>query len=364
MAFLKKHITFVLGFLPGVFFLIVVAALTFLATKGLDWGYVTATDIDTYAFLGVHQRILEGLASGNIKQAFTYAFYNYGYVYFLLNTLFIAPFSGFEWGWILMPRLLSLGWTMGTLWLIYRMTKRVSGPLVGIMMVSLVLSLPFFIKAAIWTHPEMMMLFFLVAMFERLLLSVDHKRFLQAALYFGLAVGVKFQAITMAPLLGVVGVLWLYRFPKIQTVKTMVFSFFTILAGYLIVNPHMLHPRGQYLFWTMLRENILSNANNHGTGISVTFLEKMYMVLQCYFSPISLGVFFCVTVWGVLSIRQCLFGRDVWIGLWVTLVINWGILLGSVSKLWPHYYLVVAVFSVIGGLQFLFGYRDCCEIDI
>ena len=78
MVFLKKYITFVLGFLPGVFFLIVAAALTFLATKGLDWGYVTATDIDTYAFLGVHQRILEGLASGNIKQAFTYAFYTYG----------------------------------------------------------------------------------------------------------------------------------------------------------------------------------------------------------------------------------------------------------------------------------------------
>ena len=198
--------------MPGIFFLIVAAALVFLATKGLDWGYVTATDVDAYAFLGVHQRILEGLASGNVKQAFTYAFYNYGYGYFLLNTLFIAPFSGFEWGWILMPRLLSLGWTMGTLWLIYRMTKRVAGPWLGIMIVSLVLSLPFFIKAAIWTHPEMMMLFFLVAMFELLLLALDHKRFLQAALYFGLAVGVKFQAITMGPLLGVVGVLWLYPF--------------------------------------------------------------------------------------------------------------------------------------------------------
>jgi len=234
---------------------------------------------------------------------------------------------------------------------LYRISREIVGAWRALCFLTLIMSMPFFIQAATWTHPDMMMLFFLVATLQFLLLRFRKRWLFWASFCFGLAVGVKFQAIMMAPLLGLVLLIRLGEISFFRLLKGLLLSIGSVFSGYLLCNPHILHPRGRELFGMFFRENMLSNATNHGTGLPVTVATKFYAVLlHWYYSPLFVVVIimsFAVSLmYGLRKKNRRIFFRnnDVWIALSVTLGLNFLILFGSVQKNWPHYYLVVSVF--------------------
>ena len=66
--------------------------LGWLGFQNTDIVALPSTDMDAYAFICSYVKIWNGILHHSPKEIMGYGFYNYGWIYFLFNTLLIVPF--------------------------------------------------------------------------------------------------------------------------------------------------------------------------------------------------------------------------------------------------------------------------------
>jgi len=96
-----------------------------ISSKGLDLNYLWFINIDEWAFHGSLLRIFQGVASFDLKIFYGTGFFNYGHLYFLINSFFSYPFYliGNTEGLVMVPRIVSSVSSIVTIIYIYKIFK-------------------------------------------------------------------------------------------------------------------------------------------------------------------------------------------------------------------------------------------------
>ena len=338
---------------------ILIAALLYLSWLGFqntDIVSLSSTDIDAYAFIGVYIKLWNGLLQHSPKEIMAYCFYNYGWVYFLFNTLLIAPFLLLKkWSLIIfIPRLLSILPAIATVAVLYNVCRLALDKATSTGLALLILTMPFFWTTALLTHPDWIMTLFLsLAIWDLFKDNLQgEKQYRNFVVYMGLAIAFKLQGLTFLPLLG--ACLFFSNHTFTQKIKKLSLSLISILGLYLVINPYLIHPRGLNAFLFVLKENLESNATNHGSGIHVSLIEKIqFVLLKGYYNiPLLILITCLLLVYTGLIINKNLLKLEknnytlpsILSG---TILLNIGYLFLKVNKLWEHYYASCMVLSVL-----------------
>ncbi|PAF46340.1 hypothetical protein BKH41_09280 [Helicobacter sp. 12S02232-10] len=344
---------------------IVFCVFAYMNYRFLDIQFLGATGGDELPQFHQWLNMYEGFKHFNIEKIFRFEFYNYGFVWYLLNLVVIAPFHlmhNTEMA-IYMPRLLNGFFSVLCLWMVYKICRLYLSALYAYGVVLLIILMSGFWAMGYMVKPDVLQAFFIL--WSVFLLALDKFRFGKmyygAIFVFGLAVGAaKFQAVMFFP------VLYAYIFIPYLRDKT-TFSFKKMLLHcvgvsvatmflWLVLNPYLFHPRGMRAWWDMFVFNMESNATNHGSYIHVSLRDKIFNVIDFYyFEIIVFVILLCICfalLWWFFSKKSHQDGAkiykwDFFVVLNVGFLISLFYLLFAVNKAWSIYYLSTIYLGVL-----------------
>ena len=313
-----------------------------ISSKGLDLNYLWFINIDEWAFHGSLLRIFQGVASFDLKIFYGTGFFNYGHLYFLINSFFSYPFYliGNTEGLVMVPRIVSSVSSIVTIIYIYKIFKyegeKYLLPLI------LVLSFPsFWINSTIF-HPDWP--YTCCVIISIYYLSKDNwgfgSNFKISCFFFAVSFSLKIQAITCIP------IYFFYMLfaknTRIEIIKHSLFFFITLVSLRLITNPYLFHPEGFNAFIEGFLSDMNSNKTNHGSGNIISVFEKIQMINKYYLSYVSIAIISLSIV--LFSLKKL---KKITLVILLTFIINIGYLLIFVNKAWQHYYLTSFILLII-----------------
>lgn len=341
----KRYVDFVLF----VVLLCVFSWFAFVAYDGLDIQFLAFTSGDELPQFRQLNHILNGFLNLDLEGMFRFEFYNYGYIYYLLNVLVTAPFNlyeKYEWA-IYAPRLLNAFFAILNLWMVYKISNLYLSSRISLWIVIFCLCLPGFWAFGYVFKPDTFQAFFvLLSVYYLCLDSLKFKKnYYLGIVSLGMAIGVaKFQAVMFFPLICFYAFL---PFWKTLEVKSFVSSCLESLKGialglciWVITNPYLLHPKGVgiQVWWNMFVANMHSNATNHGTYIDLSVWDKIINVLLGFFINPLLMVLGFVAL-GLIFIKNFKNPRFyIFWTIFVAFAISILYLLLAVNKDWGIYY--------------------------
>jgi hypothetical protein len=348
-ALLKKHYLFV-ALLLGT-----ATTLWYWLVQYSDIGFLQLHSIDEYVFHGSLRHMYLSALAGNIAGIFGYGFYQYGFGYFFSNLVVSVPFllSGYTPGALIAPRVISAISAILAVVYIYRISLLYLRHTHSALLCIFVIFMPAFWYNATWFHPDWTMALFVI-------MSVYHlnkdqfgfkKHFWIGVLWYGIAVAVKYQAITFSPLIGLYVLYSLIsdsrRSAIIAKAKILIISGTIVIGIFVISNPYILHPMGWTVFSNSFVGNMESNQSNHGKIANVPLSEKISTAISDYYysEPLLLLVI-AISMIAIVSYgrRQ---QRSLLPVLGCTFLLNIGYLLFFVNKAWQMYYLAPMMLSVV-----------------
>lgn len=322
-----------------------------------DISTLAAAVSDEYGFIPVMIKMKQSLLGHDVKGTFSYAFFNYGFLYFLVNTLLSWGFVGdsSSVGQVVIPRLVSAAAAVGTMIVVYRMARITMDKMSALGVVGLLLSAPAIWMIGTWFHPDFpMTLFVLIGMLA--LLRDDFKfgrSYWVASVMIGVAIGIKFQAVTFLPVFFLYGLAHLgsdnprpgrWHQPVLMSLGAVG------LAGLVFVamNPYLLHPQGLRAFIRFFEGNLVSMASNHGVVGVIPFHRRLDW---CLFRPYLSGLVSLIlaTLAAVAVIRHFKSPglRRYWVvGLSGLFVLVYSLV--TINKMEAHYYLAAVIVTVAG----------------
>lgn len=334
-----------------VFLLSVFGFLIWYSYGWIEFDILKIRSIDEYAFHGSLLRMHEGILNLDLRGIFDFSFYTYGFPFFALNEMVSFPFL-FEAGnkyAVFFPRVVTSIFAVICLYLLSKVIeKKTESQIERIFVLGIVISWFGFLANATWMHPDFMMCAFLMLSYY-MLLSADsnEKMYWFSVAMWGVAIAVKFQAITYAPvIIGFLLIAWKKGgFSVMKVIKFGIASMLLILGIYLVLNPHVMHPEGAKAWWNDLIVNIESNKTNHGWAGNVPLSQKLADAVEQYY-PYPLYLFF-------LAYSIYVTVRD-WVASRLTpaflasffVITNSLYLLLFVNKASGHYYLPVMLLLV------------------
>ena len=142
----------------------VFAVFVYINYRHLNIGFLSLVELDEYAFQHSLINMFEGVIELNLKKIFSFGFYSYGFIFFLINLIFTFPFFLFDNTemTIYFPRIVSALFAVGSLYIIYIFTLNRAGKLASYLIILFVLTMPGFWRNAFWFHPDWMMTFFIL----------------------------------------------------------------------------------------------------------------------------------------------------------------------------------------------------------
>jgi hypothetical protein len=339
--------------------ILILATLILIDAQYTNIGFLQLHSIDEYALHGSLRSMYVGVLDLKISKLFSYGFYQYGFVYFLINLLVSFPALLLKYTSlaIFLPRFIASLFAVGSLAVAYKFTRYYLGNIASVFFVFFIVTMPAFWFNATWFHPDWAMTFFLLG--STFFLQKDGwqfgRKFYIAILSFSLAVAFKYQAVTALPLI------FMYVFydniRNITTVglklamKRLSLSFGVILGIFLLLNPFIAHPVGWKLFMSSLMSNLHSNAVNHGIASIPTLWDKIHGAVGDYY--VGLFLFIALLVVAIFSFKPIFKDkeRSIFPVVSVNFFINLAYLLFFVNKSWQIYYLPV---MVLGSLLILY----------
>lgn len=325
----------------------------FVAYDALEVEFLSFTSGDELPQFKQLNSLLQGFLNLDLEGMFRFEFYNYGYVYYLINLFITAPFNLAERYdlAIYAPRVLNGFFSVLNLWMVYKIAN-----LYLPRQKSILLTLFPLLFAGFWSFgyafkPDVFQAFFvLLSVYFLCLDSFGFgKRYYQSLLCLGLAIGVaKFQAIIFFPLFCLYGFCPFFQHPSLRSFISSSWRSLQIVAiglsVWIVTNPYLLHPTGLRVWWNLFAFNMQSNASNHGSYIVLSLSEKIQTVLGgTFFNPLLLiiGSLALLFVFRRLSsLRVFVF---VFLGFWISLLY----LLLGVNKDWSIYYISTAYLGVL-----------------
>ena len=300
------------------------------------------------------QKMYEGIIELNIKKFFAFEFYNYGFLYYLLNLIATLPFQitkNHELA-IYFPRMLNAVFSVMNVFMIYKISLKFLDFKKSIMLVLIFISMSGFWNFGYAFKPDVFQAFFILLSIYFLIEDRFNlgKYFVFAFISLGAGVGVaKFQALMFLPLIYSYILVCSYK-NKIQCIKQILISTISIILIWIITNPYLLHKKGALAWWNMFYENMQSNATNHGQYNYVSITEKIQMIDFYYFNTF---VFFALIFLSFSLFINAFVKKqkNIFIPISASFLISLSYLLFLTNKAWGSYY-----FSTIasGILIFIF----------
>jgi len=183
--------------------LLVFGVLVWYSYGWIEFDILQAKSLDEYAFHGSLLRMHAGILNLSLRGIFDFSQYLYGFPFFMLNEIVTFPFL-FEAGnkyAVFLPRVLTSIFAIMCLYILDKVIEKEGASRLERVFVSIVVvSWYGFLMNATWMHPDFMMSAFLLLSFYMLLSADSNKKiyWLSVAMW-GIAITVKFQAITYAP---------------------------------------------------------------------------------------------------------------------------------------------------------------------
>lgn len=339
--------------------ILVLATLIYVDAQYTNIGFLPLHSIDEHVFHGSLESMYGGVVDFMPSKLFSYGFYQYGFIYFLLNLLICLPAFLLEYTslTVFLPRLVTSLFAVGSLVLAYKFAKHYLGSIASVLFVFCIVTMPAFWFNATWFHPDWAMTFFLIG--STFFLQKDGWRFGRefyiAILSFSLAVAFKYQAVTALPLI----VMYVFydniRNPTTVGLKLALkrfsLSFVAVMGIFILSNPFILHPTGWKLFVGSFVVNLHSNATNHGITAIPTLWDKIHGAVGDYYVGIVLFVLLLVVA--IFSFKPLFkrLDRSIFPVISINFIINLVYLLFFVNKSWQIYYLPVIL---LGSLLILY----------
>ena len=336
------QILILLSFVLGVFVI--------LNLQNTSLTYLSIHQIDEWAFFGSLNKMYIGFTDIDIRQYFSHGFLSYGHIFWAINFLVALPaflLEEFELV-IFTSRMISALFAILSLFIIYKLSTKYSGKAVALLVSLLGLTFPGFWLNGTWIHPDWMMIFFLLLSIY--FLDKDRftysKYFNYAIIAYAVAVATKVQAISMLPIM--IFYIMLFRAKRYEYIKEIIKNGLKVLIVtifvFIALNPYLIHPSGLAAWISGFEANMLSNTTNHGTGVNLTFSDRLETLFVNYIEETLFYIAsIVILVILMLNMRQ----NKLFILLYITLFIQLLYLVVFVNKDWQHYYLIFAVLFVI-----------------
>ena len=333
---------------------IVFIFLVFINYRHLNIGFLSLFSVDEFAFHGSLLNMYDGLVSLDIKEFFSFGFYSYGFGFFFLNLLAVAPFlavDNIEMS-IYIPRVISSLFAVGSLWFVYKIARLYVDKYSSILISLIILTMPGFYRNTLYFHPDWMMTFFVVlSVYFFTKDDFKYKKFFcWAIVAIGFAISTKLQAVTFLPFIFVYIFYENFQNKSFKNIKVGIKLFFksfvSLVAIFVVTNPYLIHPSGLKAFVAMFTVNIYSNATNHGKVGIVTIGDKISNAIDFYyFESFLFVVLIIISLVVLLSILNKNKSRSILPLIALYVVLNVGYLFLMVNKDWQHYYLPIFTIS-------------------
>lgn len=343
----------------GMMFLIMLG--TFIVFAYMDWRYLDIeflefTRGDEYPQFLQLQKMYEGLLEFDYKKFFAFEFYNYGFIWYLLNLIAVIPFKiypNYELA-IYAPRILNAIINISIIWIIYKIARIYLNSKKALLLSIFTIAMPGFWQLGYTFKPDATQALLLLC--GVYFLCKDRfgfaKNYWYGLLFFALALGAaKFQAIMFLPLIYAYIFYLFIKTPKLAifylVVKKSIFATFFTFIAWIITNPYLLHPRGFLAWLDMFEGNMHSNATNHGTYTNVSLMDKVFSVVDFYYFWILVFCALIIVCLGLLllSIKilknpqlESNIKSSIFIPICIGFIISLFYLFFAVNKAWEAYY--------------------------
>lgn len=352
------------AFLPYIIFLIIIIAISIwinsLPPDSLHT--LVLRDVDEDAFQISMHRMRQGRTHLNLIQSFSFGFYAYGRLFWLIPGIIWFPFflAHNEFAIILIPRLVSTFFAILSIIYIYKTLHLRLSQRQAFGLSCVVLFMAWFWKNIFWFHPDhMMVAWTIIGVYY---LAKDNltytKNFFRACFFIGLAVASKLTALLFVPIVGLYCLYGIYtkKLSAVSCIKKICIAWGIMIAMFVICNPYVLHPIGFSAIKSQLSIDLLSNATNHGGNPAAVTIQSIYdnVIYPYYIARYLLIVAFLFWLWGsIYEIRHkkspIVFLSTIWvIGIWTYMITQ-------VHKERQHYYLFPALFVplLFGAITFV-----------
>ena len=327
----------------------------FSAWLNFSWNnldYLQWKSLDEYTFHGVLLKLHSALLSLDLRSFFSFSFYSYGLIFFLVNYLAVMPFISDPSSELVVfiPKMVTAVFFISSLFFMNLSLKKLKvSKLHRFSAFIYIICMPGIWFNVSWFHPDFMMLFFLlISIYFLTTNNFTIKNYNDpAVIFWGVAIATKIQAITFAPLF-----FWLsFKTLSYKTffVKELKIFFkiclFTAFI-YILLNPYLLHIDGLNAWIANLQAESF-NASGGADNQILDMSTKLNFGLFNYFiSPI---LFFAVIISSIYLIFLDLYSRKLSLmgGISLTFLINILYLVFFMSKGWNHYYLPYIFLSAI-----------------
>lgn len=330
---------------------VVLGIFTYYAWQDVDIQFLGFTSGDELPQFRQLNNVLNGFLEFDLEKIFRIEFYNYGYIYYLLNVLITAPFNlleKYEWA-IFAPRFLNGIFSILNLWMVYKISNIYLVKKQSFLLVIFCLLIPGFWHYGYIFKPDVFQAFFVLC--SVYFLCLDHftykKNFYLSILFLGFGIGIaKFQAIMFAPLL----CLYVFApFFKKLSLKDFwrgcwksVMVVGCLLLIWIVTNPYVLYPTGAKVWWNMFVLNMLSNATNHGSYNTINLIDKLHMLGKYFLSPL---IFVLVLFFYIRCISKKI--DKIWTYIFGSFTISLSYLLFFVNKDWGIYYISTIYLTIV-----------------
>ncbi|MDE2402192.1 MAG: hypothetical protein KGL90_11055 [Burkholderiales bacterium] len=178
-----------------------------------DWEILSLRSIDDFAMHDSVRRMQEAILSGEFKKVLTFFDYGYGNVFWLANAVVFLPFYFFDsvQTQIVAGRQLSLLFIFGSMLLIGKIGQKLrpDAPLLRVSVMLIIATSPMLAIIGTKFHVNAQCIFFGILAYYTLIRDdvLGHKAASKAALWAGVAVGLKLTALFIMPI--IYATLWL-----------------------------------------------------------------------------------------------------------------------------------------------------------
>ncbi len=329
---------------------------------------------DEFLFIRTLFKMADAISRHDWVGTFNYTWFNYGFAYFLGTLVITLPgMLTDQWTWIVMaPRMISTLSVAFSLGLIVDLFSRFRRPWVGLWVSLGIVSMPYVWQVGTWFHPDCLMLFWCVCMIWALARDRGQsgRFFWWAVIFLGCAIGTKFQAILVTPILLAYWASYrvddfkregyhagLFRRMGRDACRIVV----TLSGIFFVWNPYIVHPMGFKAFKRLLDINLA-----WGTEV-VSIVDRFrFGVMLSYAGPIVIGIVGgAVATSVVIACRRWTDFESRLIGIvGATAVLNILYMVLAVNNGWPHYYLVPVVLMWIAGVYTVFRFHNRIGIGL
>lgn len=335
------------------------AVFAFMDYRYLEIEYLMTTNYDEFPQIFQYQRMYEALLDLDVvKFLFSFEFYNYGFLWYILNFFVSAPFfalNSYE-GAIYAPRILEALFTILNTLTLYKIAKFYTNSKIAFFIALIFIVSPAFWNVGMSVKTDMFQGFFILI--SAYFLCKDEmkfgKNYIFSVLFVGLGLGLaKFQAIMFMSMIYIYICLPLFiNFTKqnlLIAIKRMFISLLGVVVVWIITNPYLLLPNGFNTWLGQFKFNMWSNATNHGSYIDLTIFDKIKLVDSWYMQIVVFSVFLSLCLFLIFKFLRYKFNNK--LASFVALVGGFGVSLGYLffltNKVWINYYLSTMLLGIL-----------------